>query len=108
MTPPSSDCFPFSSSASWRTAQGRVQLINFGRSMATLDRDADAPRDDFLPGDLYFSQARRTNLFAALMRPLVHELAPLVEQIAPAICCFDLVTDGVGECHFSHLAWKVG
>lgn len=45
---------------------------------------------------------------AAMLRPLSHELSPLVEQIASAVGCFDLVTNGMGECHFSHLAWEVG
>lgn len=45
---------------------------------------------------------------AAMLRPLSHKLAPLVEQVAAAVGRFDFVTDGVGERHFSHLAWKVG
>ena len=46
-------------------------------------------------------------LSAAMQRPLPHELAPLLKQVASAVGCFDLVTDGVGECHLGHLAWKI-
>lgn len=43
-----------------------------------------------------------------MMRPLMHELAPLVEQITSPIGRFNPVADGVGKPHFSHLAGKVG
>jgi hypothetical protein len=46
-------------------------------------------------------------LALAIGRPRLHQLPTLLEQVAPAVRGFDLVTDGVRQRHFRHLTGEV-
>jgi hypothetical protein len=82
-----------------------AQADNSASSAAALFQAALAgggqPRPNRLSGLLM-------QLGGAKQAPLLHQLVPLLKQVAPPVSGFDFVTDRVRQRHLDHLVGKLG